>query len=89
MKSFVVNARRAAFGWPFYVTWNLAAYAKEQEGPSAKAKVARLEFPAGDLYDCAMGVRVLHCPRDDMASRTLGPSPRTRLRGRAMDSPQK
>jgi len=40
MKSFVVNARRAAFGWPFYITWNLAAYAKEQEGPSAKARVA-------------------------------------------------
>ena len=44
MKSFVVNARRAAFGWPFYVTWNLAAYTKEQEGPSAKAKVAVWSF---------------------------------------------
>jgi len=40
MKSFVVNARRAAFGWPFYVTWNLLAYTQEQEGPSAKVKVA-------------------------------------------------
>jgi hypothetical protein len=40
MKSFVVNATRAAFGWPFYVTWNLAAYTKEQDGPSAKVKVA-------------------------------------------------
>jgi len=40
MKTFVVNARRAAFGWPFYITWNLVAYAKEQERPSAKARVA-------------------------------------------------
>jgi len=40
MKIFVVNPRRAAFGWPLYVTWNLVAYAKEQEGPSAKARVA-------------------------------------------------
>jgi len=44
MKSFVVNARRAAFGWPFYVTWNLAAYTKEQDGPSAKVRVAAWSF---------------------------------------------
>jgi hypothetical protein len=45
MKTFVVNARRAAFGWPFYNIWNLVAYAKEQEGPSAKAKVALCALP--------------------------------------------
>ena len=31
-------------GWPFYVTWNLAAYTKEQEGSSAKAKIAAWSF---------------------------------------------
>lgn len=30
MKTFVITARRAAFGWPFYVTRNLAAYTQEQ-----------------------------------------------------------
>jgi hypothetical protein len=45
MKPFVVNVRRAAFGWPFYVAWNLAAYTKEQEVPSAKARVAVCAIP--------------------------------------------
>jgi hypothetical protein len=40
MKALVMNARRAAFGWPFYITWNLVVYAKEQEGPAAITKVA-------------------------------------------------
>jgi hypothetical protein len=40
MKTFVITARRAAFGWPFYVTQNLAAYTQEQAEPSAKLRVA-------------------------------------------------
>jgi hypothetical protein len=29
MKIFVLNIRRAAFGWPIYTAWNLAAYTIE------------------------------------------------------------
>lgn len=40
MKPFVVNARRAVFGLPFYAGWNLVAFTKEQETRAERAKVA-------------------------------------------------
>ena len=39
MKKYVVDMKRAAFGWPFYITWNLVAYTLEQGGPAAKVAV--------------------------------------------------
>jgi hypothetical protein len=39
MKQYVVDMRRAAFGWPFYITCNLVAYTLEQRGPAAKVAV--------------------------------------------------
>jgi hypothetical protein len=36
MKSFVVNAKKALFGWPFYTGWNLVAYTIEHRRPTAK-----------------------------------------------------
>ena len=39
MKQYFVGMKRAAFGWPFYVTWNLVAYTREQRGPAAKIAV--------------------------------------------------
>ena len=74
MKTLVVNARRAAFGWPFYVTWNLAAV-REGQGRG-------LRHAARNLHDCTMGVRMVHLPLDDMASRKLGPSLRAPARPR-------
>ena len=37
MKSFVVNAKKALFGWPFYTGWNFVAYTIEHQGRTAKA----------------------------------------------------
>ena len=39
MKSFVVNFKRAVFGWPFYAVRNLAAYTSERHG---RARAVRL-----------------------------------------------
>jgi hypothetical protein len=39
MKIFVVNFKRAAFGWPVYTARNLAGYANELHG---RAKASRL-----------------------------------------------
>ena len=36
MRSLVVNARKALFGWPFYTGWNLVAYTIEHRRPTAK-----------------------------------------------------
>lgn len=40
MKPVVVNAKRAALGWPFYATWNVVAFMKEQETLEEKATIA-------------------------------------------------
>jgi hypothetical protein len=40
MKPFIVTAKRAVFGWPFYSTWNLVAYTKEQQEPDRRFMVA-------------------------------------------------
>ena len=40
VKTFAVGLRRALVGLPFYVTWNLIAYIKEQRGLAAKVKTA-------------------------------------------------
>jgi hypothetical protein len=39
MKIFVVNFKRAAFGWPIYTARNLAGYANELHG---RARASRL-----------------------------------------------
>lgn len=70
MNAFVMTASRAAFGWPFFVTWNLVAYAKEQERSSAKAMVALCAIHR-DLHDRTVGGCVVSNPLDDIASREL------------------
>jgi hypothetical protein len=40
MKPFIVSVKQAVFGWPFYSTWNLVAYAREQQEPGERFKVA-------------------------------------------------
>ena len=39
MTQYVVDMKRAVFGWPFYITCNLVAYTLEQRGPAAKVAV--------------------------------------------------
>lgn len=39
MRPYAVGMKRAAFGWPFYIGWNLVAYTREQRGPTAKLAV--------------------------------------------------
>jgi hypothetical protein len=45
VKTFAVGLRRAVIGLPFYVTWNLLAYIKEQQGPAAKIRTAVAAVP--------------------------------------------
>ena len=39
MRQYAVGLKQAAFGWPFYIGWNLVAHTREQRGPAAKAAV--------------------------------------------------
>ena len=40
MAPYEVSVRRAAFGWPFYVTWNLVIHTREQRSIPAKVETA-------------------------------------------------
>jgi hypothetical protein len=37
---FEISLRRAAFGWPFYVTWNLVVHTRQQRSIAAKVETA-------------------------------------------------
>jgi hypothetical protein len=39
MKPFIISAKQAVFGWPFYSTWNLVAYMREQQEPDGRFMV--------------------------------------------------
>jgi hypothetical protein len=40
-----IGFKKLALGWPFYATWNIAAYALEQQGWKAKSEVLLLAIP--------------------------------------------
>jgi hypothetical protein len=40
MKPFIVSVKQAVLGWPFYSTWNLVAYMREQHEPDWSFMVA-------------------------------------------------
>jgi hypothetical protein len=56
MKTFVVSSKKALFGWPFYATWNLAAYAVEQRDWRASAKMLLLALPYMTLTIAAWAI---------------------------------
>lgn len=45
MGLFVIGVRRAVFGLPFYVTWNLAVSTREQPGTMEKIKLVIFAVP--------------------------------------------
>lgn len=45
MRTVEVGLKRAVFGLPFYVAWNLVAYVQEQQGLAAKARTAVAALP--------------------------------------------
>lgn len=45
MRTFEVGLKRAVIGLPFYVTWNLVAYIREQPDAAAKFRAALAALP--------------------------------------------
>ena len=45
MKLIEVNFKKAAFGWPFYATWNLLADASKLKGSDARGRALLCAMP--------------------------------------------